>query len=79
MKQQNWTWEKIHQQKDSMSDAELEAAIGSMMPQDIEKITDKIDQGLDLTASEERRLSQWESSPQSGVAGGIMGGMIKSG
>ena len=68
-----WTWDTIRASKDKMTDAELESAIGSMMPADIERITDKLGRE-DLTPAEEARLEAWENSPQSGVAGSLMGG-----
>ena len=74
MPQQKWTWEKIKAEKDNMTEAELDKAIDSMFPKDIEAITDKLDAGQDLTEAEELRLEQWENSPDSGVAGGLMGG-----
>ena len=70
-----WTWDSIRANKDKMTDSELESAIGSLMPADIERITDKIDEGLELSEAEEARLDQWENSPESGVAGGLMGGL----
>lgn len=57
------------------TDEELEKAISSIpWPPDITRITDKLDQGFELTPAEDRRLEQWESSPDSGLAGSIMGG-----
>ena len=75
MKQTKWTWESIRANKHKLSDIELDKAIDSMFPKDIEKITDKLDKGLELSPSEQSRLDQWESSPESGVAGSLMGGM----
>ena len=69
-----WTWARIHKEQANMTDSQLNSAIESLMPADIERITDKIDEGLDLTEAEELRLEQWENSPESGPAGSLMSG-----
>ena len=76
MSAKKWTWEKIR--NTPMSDKKRFKVILNMMPADIKKITDKIDNEEDLTEAEEERLEQWEQSPDSGSAGSIMGG-LKSG
>ncbi len=61
-----------------MTDTELDKAISSLKdqwPEDIKGIVTKLDSGADLTEAEDRRLEQWESSPESGPAGSIMGGI----
>ena len=71
-----WTREKIRANKHKMTDSQLESAILSTMPEDIRKIGNKIDRRIDLTEAEELRLEEWENSPDSGVAGGLMGGKV---
>ena len=73
-----WTWDRIHKEQAHMSDSELDKALGSMReqwPEDIKQIVKKLDNKEDLTESEDLRLEQWESSPGSGIAGSIMGGI----
>ena len=70
----NWTWDKIKKEQARMTDAELDRAISSLMPENIRQITRKLDDGLELTEAEELKLEAWENSPQSGPAGSIMGG-----
>ena len=53
-----WTREKIRANSHRMTDAELGQAYGSLMPPDIERITDKLGTE-DLTPAEEARLEQW--------------------
>ena len=69
-----WTWNEIRAKQATMTDAELDKAIASLMPDNIRQIIRKFDSGADLTDAEQARLDAWESSPQSGPAGSIMSG-----
>ena len=69
-----WTWKLIHKHKNDMDDDQLTQAIESMMPENIVRLSDKMARGEDLTHSEELELEKWEQSPESGMAGKIMGG-----
>ena len=74
MSAKKWTWKEIFKNKHTLTDDEMDKAILSMLPKDVETIIDKMDDGLELTKAEEKRLSEWEQSEESGPAGGIMGG-----
>ena len=69
-----WTWSEIRAKQATMTDSQLDKAIASLMPDNIRQIIRKFDNGQDLTPGEQARLDAWESSPQSGPAGSIMGG-----
>ena len=64
----------IREHSHKLTDRELELAYDSLIPDDIGRITDKVDRCEALTEAEERRLDEWESSPESGLAGSLMGG-----
>ena len=56
-----WTMDSLFKARHSLSEAELDQAIHSLMPDNIREITKKIDRCEDLTQAEQSALDKWEN------------------